>query len=220
MKRFDNGILVAGAVFLFSALSAVFASQQLPNVGTAVTLGSPALFGDGTALAPSITFASDTNTGIYRPASDTFRLVAGGGTVANVSLTSFQVLRSLSVRSPVASGTTEVKTAACTEAALSGATVTATDCIPAGSFVFGVTVFVDTLIEGATTFTIGDADPDRWGTGIAVAQGTTTDITDFTADGFGQFTSATDVVLTGTGGSFTAGAVTITVHYISLTAGT
>ncbi len=116
---------------------------------------------------------------------------------------------------------TNVKTATSEETAMSGAAVTASNLIPAGSFVLGVTVRVTTEIEGATTFTIGDgSDVDRWGTGIALAAGTTTTIADFTAAGFGQFVAANDVVLTATGSDFTAGAVRITVHYLDLTAAT
>jgi hypothetical protein len=105
--------------------------------------------------------------------------------------------------------------------ALSGATVTATNLIPAGSFVVGVNVRVTTLITGATSFNIGDgSDADRWGATIAVGAGTTTSIVNYTANGFGQFAAANNVVLTANGSNFTAGAVRITVYYVSLTAPT
>lgn len=104
---------------------------------------------------------------------------------------------------------------------MSGATVTATNLIPAGSFVVGVTIRVTTEVEGATTFDIGDgSDVDRWGAAIILPAGTTTTIVDFTADGFGQFVSANDIVLTANVANFTAGAVRITVHFMSLTAAT
>ena len=104
---------------------------------------------------------------------------------------------------------------------MTGATVTAINLIPAGSFVIGVSIFVDTTITGATTFDVGDGvDVDRWGAAILLPSGTTTDITDYTADGFGQFATANDVVLTANGANFAAGAVTITIHYINVTAGT
>lgn len=105
-----------------------------------------------------------------------------------------------------------------------GATVTATSLIPAGSLVIGVTARVTTLIETATSFSIGDGtDVDRWGTGIAVAEDTTTTIANFTTgtdNGPIYYPSATNVVLTAAGGNFSAGAVRLTVHYISLTAPT
>jgi len=104
---------------------------------------------------------------------------------------------------------------------MSGATVTASSLIPAGSFIIGVTVRVTTTITGATTFDIGDGtNVDRWGAAIVLTAGTTTDITDFTAAGFGQFDTANDVVLTANGANFTAGAVRITIHYMTLTAAT
>jgi len=105
--------------------------------------------------------------------------------------------------------------------ALSGATATATNLIPAGCFLFGITVRVTTLITGATSFDIGDgSDANRWGGTIAVAVGTTSSIADFTAAGYGQFTTANSVVLTANGSNFTAGAVRVTAHYLTLTAAT
>lgn len=104
---------------------------------------------------------------------------------------------------------------------LSGATVTATNLVPAGSFIIGVTIRVTTTITGATTFDVGDgSDVDRWGAAILLPAGTTTSIVDFTANGFGQFTTANNVVLTVNGADFSAGAIRITVHYINLVAAT
>lgn len=103
----------------------------------------------------------------------------------------------------------------------SGATSSATDLIPAGSLVLGVTVRVTTAVTGSTTFTIGDGtDADKWGATIAQTAGTTTDATDFTTSSPTYYTSATSVVLTGTGGSFSAGVVRVTVHYIDFTSAT
>lgn len=105
--------------------------------------------------------------------------------------------------------------------ALSGATVTATNLIPAGSLVLGVTARVTTAIGGATSFEIGDGtDVDRWGTAIAVAAGTTTDIANFTIASPVNYTAANNVVLTANGSNFTSGAVRLTVHYIDLVAAT
>lgn len=100
----------------------------------------------------------------------------------------------------------------------SGATSSASNIIPAGSIVFGVTVRVTTTITGATTFKIGDGtDDDRWGSGIALASGTTTSGTAFTITSVPIYTSATSVVLTATGSNFTAGVVSVTVHYATFT---
>lgn len=48
------------------------------SANTAILTTTQARFLDGSASAPSITFASDTNTGFYRPAADRFALTAGG----------------------------------------------------------------------------------------------------------------------------------------------
>lgn len=102
-------------------------------------------------------------------------------------------------------------------------TETQADLIPAGSLVLGVTIRVTSAVSGAGlgTMSIGDGtDADRWGTGIALAAGTTTTIADFTISSPVYYAAATGVVLTGNAGQFDAGAVRLTVHYLSLTAAT
>jgi hypothetical protein len=114
---------------------------------------------------------------------------------------------------------TSIQQATVLSGAMSGATLTLSNLIPAGSLVVGVTVRVTTLITGATSFTIGDGtDVDKWGTGVAVAAGTTTTLANVTSTAPTIYTAATNVVLTAAGGNFTAGVVRVTVHYISLTA--
>jgi hypothetical protein len=100
----------------------------------------------------------------------------------------------------------------------SGQTATATNRIPAGSLVLGITARVVTTVTGPATFSIGDGvDVDRWGAGIAVAAGTNTNITDFTSTTI-QYNLATtaDVVITSDGVDFTGGEVRIIVYYIQL----
>jgi hypothetical protein len=116
-----------------------------------------------------------------------------------------------------------MQTASELKSAMSGATVTCTGLIPAGSLVLGVCVRVNTLITGASAFTIGDGTTvDRWGTGIAVAAGTVTSGADFavatTAPKY--YPAATNVVLTATTSNFTAGAVRVTVYYMGMGGGT
>ncbi len=99
----------------------------------------------------------------------------------------------------------------------SGSSATAVGLIPAGSFVVGITVRVTTTVTGPSGFDVGDGiDVDRWGNSIAVASGTTTDITDFTSGAVTNFPVANDVVITSDGVDFTGGAVRITVHYQTL----
>ncbi len=104
---------------------------------------------------------------------------------------------------------------------LTGASVTATDLIPAGSLVLGVSCRVTTAITGATTFDVGDGtDVDRFGAAIAIALNTTSDLTDTTVATPPIYAGATGVVLTANVSDFTAGAVRITVHYITISAPT
>ena len=108
-----------------------------------------------------------------------------------------------------------IKAAAITLSGLSGGAVTATALIPVGSFLFSVTARVITEITGAKTWRMGDgSDVDRWGTALLLTVGTIVGVEDYTADGFGQFSAAGDVVLTANGPNFTAGAVKLIVYYI------
>lgn len=114
---------------------------------------------------------------------------------------------------------TRIKAATTELSGLTGASVTATNLIPAGAVLVGVSARVTTAITGATSFDVGDgSDVDRWGAGIAVALGTTSDNTDWTAGTIECFPTAQDVVLTANGSNFTAGAVRLTVHYIDIVA--
>ena len=101
--------------------------------------------------------------------------------------------------------------------ALSGATVTATNLIPANCILLGVTARVTTAITGATTFDIGDGTTaNRFGDDIAIAAGTTAQNCIAPA----LIAAATNVVLTANGSNFTAGAVRVTAHYMTLVAPT
>ncbi len=114
-----------------------------------------------------------------------------------------------------------IQTATTELVGLSGATATAASLIPGGSIVLGLTARVTTTITGATTFDIGDGtNVDAFGAAIALPSGTTSDTTDWTIATAPVYTAATSVVLTANGSSFTAGAVRVTVHYVSTTAPT
>ena len=109
-----------------------------------------------------------------------------------------------------------IATARATATAMSGATVTLTNIIPAGAVVVGVTCKVTTAITGATSFDIGTAtDVDRFGAAIAVALGTTSDNRNWTAGTIECFPTATSLILTANGSNFTAGAVYVSVQYLS-----
>lgn len=103
---------------------------------------------------------------------------------------------------------------------LSGATATATNLIPAGAVVIGVTTRVTAAITGATGYDVGDVDQDRWGANIGISLDTTSDNTDWTDGSLLCYPSTTSVVLTALGSNFTGGSVRISVHYIEITAPT
>ena len=110
---------------------------------------------------------------------------------------------------------------ASTVAMTSGSSVTISGIIPTGVHVLAVTARVTTEITGPAGFDLGDGSTvDRWGNSIAVAAGTTVDISDYVADGFGDFPSGSDIVLTSDGVDFTAGVVAVTVFYYQVIAPT
>lgn len=114
---------------------------------------------------------------------------------------------------------TQIRTAEATVVTSSGSSVTASNLIPAGSFVIGLTTRVTTLVTGPAGYDVGDgADVDRWGNSILVAEDTTSDITDFQSSALTLFPAANDVVITSDGVDFTAGEILITVHYMTLVA--
>jgi len=99
---------------------------------------------------------------------------------------------------------TAIKTKSTLLSPMSGATHTWTNAIPAGSQVLGVTAYVTTLIEGATTMDIGDGtDADIFVDGMAVAKDTTADLADCN-DGTllpTTYKAATNIVVTAIGGA-------------------
>ena len=114
-----------------------------------------------------------------------------------------------------------IKTATATISSMSGPSVTASNLIPAGAFVIGVTTRVTILITGPAGFDVGEGiDIDRWGNSILVALNTTSDMSDFTSSALTIFPAANDIVITSDGAVFTAGTIRITVHYIDLTPAT
>lgn len=115
----------------------------------------------------------------------------------------------------------EIKAATAILAMTSGSSVTATSLIPAGSFVVGIVTRVNDLVTGPAGYDVGDGvDVDRWGNSIAVADTTTSDVTDFTSAALTLFPAANDVVITSDGVDFTAGNIRVIVYYMTLTAPT
>lgn len=106
--------------------------------------------------------------------------------------------------------------------AVSGATVTATNLIPAGSYVLSCTTRVTTALGGGggtTGYQVGDgSDADRWGVASTITSGTQTGMASAgapTASPVGYFVSANNVVITAVGGNFNGtGAIRVCVAYV------
>ena len=180
------------------------------KAGGAMTIGAGS--GTGTGAGGTLKFAT-------APAA------AGTGSTKNalvdrVSIDSTGKMSHLGVNSQA----TNVQQAMAVVTTTAAATATATNLIPAGSMVVGVTTRVTTAVTGDagfTGFSIGDgSDVDRWGANVTPSLDETTDLTDCTITSPAIYAAATSVVLTQVGGStFVAGGVVrVTVHYISLTA--
>lgn len=112
-----------------------------------------------------------------------------------------------------------IATVTATLSSVSGATVTATNLIPDGAVVVGVTSRVTTGLgtgSGTTGYQVGDgSDADRWGTVTGTAAGTTTDNRNWTVTTVQAFTAANNVVITANGGNFDGtGVIQVCVQYL------
>jgi len=97
---------------------------------------------------------------------------------------------------------------------LSGASVTATSAIPAGALVVACAVRVTTAITGATSFSLGyTGSTSAFGSGLSIAAASTNE----GMIGPNPFYSATNVILTAAGGSFSGGAVRLSVMFLNMT---
>jgi len=111
------------------------------------------------------------------------------------------------------------RTARATLSGVTGASVTATNLIPDGAIVMGVTTKVTTglgVTSGTTGYTVGDGtDVDRWGAIVGTAAGTSSDNRDWTATTVQAFIAANNVVITASGGNFDGtGVIYVSVQYL------
>jgi Major tropism determinant N-terminal domain len=94
---------------------------------------------------------------------------------------------------------------------LSGSSVTTSVQIPANCIVLAVGARVTTAIAGATSYSVGvSGNTTQFGSALSIAAGST----NYGLIGPTAFYTATSIVLTAAGGSFTAGAVRLSVHYL------
>jgi hypothetical protein len=64
---------------------------NLLNANTAIAGGTAISLVNGSAASPSLNFASETNTGIYRPGSSRFGIAVGGSLIAEVNTSGLEV---------------------------------------------------------------------------------------------------------------------------------
>lgn len=119
--------------------------------------------------------------------------------------------------SEVACGTQGVKPRVSTFTGMSGASVSVSDAILAGSIVLVVTTEITTTVTGSgvTGFHIGDGTHiNRWGTQTTLTAGATTSVANIPlAHTSNVIQTQTPIVLTAIGGSFSGGSVTAIVQY-------
>jgi hypothetical protein len=115
-----------------------------------------------------------------------------------------------------------LKTVKASSGALSGASFTFTNLIPAGCFVYQVRCKVTTLVTGSTAFLVGvSGNTDKFAAALAVAAGSKSNSAidgDATTVAPELFKTATGVLLTSVTSNFTAGAVDCEVVYFQPTA--
>jgi hypothetical protein len=101
------------------------------------------------------------------------------------------------------------------QSGLSGASVTCSTQIPANCIVLAVGLRVTTTVTGPTSFEVGVSGTlTQFGT---ISSGSfTPGSTNYGLIGPTAFYSATNLILTSAGGSFTAGAVRLAIHYLSV----
>ena len=113
-----------------------------------------------------------------------------------------------------------IKHSIATVTASAGATVVATNVIPAKVIIIGVGTTVTTALgtgSGTTGYNVGDgSDADRWGAIVGTAIGTDSDYSDYTAAPIPAWNAAAQsITLTATGGNFDGtGVISVDVAYI------
>lgn len=233
LQTFSAGLTVSGGVASFLG-GATFNSQfklfgdgdQLYVLGTPGA-GSPVVFSfrSNTEMVLASNYSlSWANGNAASGTIDLFLSRDAANTLAQRNGTSAQESRLFATyTSATQQHYMAFKTVTQTLSAVSGATVTATNLIPDGAFVIGVTTRVNTGLGvslGTTGYQVGDGtDPDRWGAIVGTAAGTDSDNVDATANPTGAFTAANNVVLTAVGGNFDGtGAIEVAVMYITTVA--
>jgi len=146
--EFDIAILGANLFTLTAtglAISGTISGTAI--TGTTIT-GTSLLTGNGSAASPSISFTGNTNTGIYRSASNTVGISANGVQAATIGTTGLNVT-GVGAFTGAVSGTTGAFSGAVTGASYSGGSVSGTTGV-FSSTVSGTTGTFTTGITGGT----------------------------------------------------------------------
>lgn len=203
----DHGVLVGSGTDPITALTALAAGEIIVGVGSA----------DPHALAAGATTTILVGGGAADPVWTT---VTGTGSPVRATSPTLVtpiigVAAATSVTISGTSGGFKTMFVEAASGALAGATGTITLAIPAGAFIRGVQLRVDTLIEGATAWTaaFSGGNTATICTGQAVDKNTKVN----SLSG-GLTTNTTQITLTQEGGNFTAGAVTAIAYYDTLVA--
>lgn len=211
---------------------------------SAVTSTVPILAGDGSASAPSYSFASDPTYGVYKTAtalritiagsnshlftssgffirSDSAAIMFGANddvTLSRLSATALGLNGSLSHTGANGQAFADVQSLTELTTIAAAPTTDTTIQMPANSVVLGVSVRVTTVIPTATSFSVGDSgSATRFSTAnVSVAAGSTDP---GTKAGAYYNASALSIRLTMNGGTPAAntGRVRVTIYYYTIT---
>jgi hypothetical protein len=175
--------------------------------GTVMLSGGLGLFGSGSAGSPSVSFSSDSDTGIYNPSANTIGFTAGGTSVGSWDSTGLTIAAGLTTGGTNTLGGTTNITGATTFT--SSPTISA---LTASRAVF--TNGSSQLATSGTSANLSASLTDETGTGVAVF-GTSPNITTSLTTGSGTFallnTNATTVNAFGAATAINIGAAGSTI---------
>ena len=222
-----NVVVVGGAGIGTGATGILDATGTLMVVGPA-----------GSASAPAFSFSGNTTTGIYGGTALIALSMSGTEKHAfTATLAELQTIEPFGVSASSNIGASngywgdsfiggvnsvhgeyvKFTSASTTVSSATGATITATNLIPAGAIVLGVDSRVTTAFSGGTVtaISIGDGTTaTQWSNASAITLGATTNSTNYITTWTPRlYSSATSVVVTSTGTFGATGVIRLTVYY-------
>lgn len=194
---------------------------------------------NGSAGAPSVSFANSATTGLYRASADVIGFSAAGTgqwtlsgtalapvadnseTLGTSALAASNVFTRIVSVNGVNGAVATLQTATANIPGAAAATISAGNLIPAGSLVLGVTARVTSTFSNTslTSFNLGDGSTaNLFGATVALTSGTTTTFANHLSTFKPTlYTSATSITATGVGANFAPnGNLEVVVYYWSL----